>query len=775
MQLDDNNLESTTNNVTPPDDRPVQSVDESLSPEPEPERAEEEELVPFPDESDRTQEAEEAMIAEDASYPELSDEPERAEPAGDEVEMVEMPGNSLLESGEDTDGELLLPEPELAGPVIDETQPEPETIVEDEEEPVAVNSHVRIEPLPILVEEADDDEELPPVEKPQRKPTRHTRREARRLAKYAEIRREQYEEFNDLLDVLTRVDELPDETLNQVRDAIFHADHPFLLTLVGPFSAGKSSLINALLGETVLEVGPIPTTDHIAILRYGPTVQKTRTGETSTVFYPAPLLEGISLVDTPGLESVFEKHDQLTLRFLHRADIVLLVMLATQVLTASDLEFMRNLRQYGKRLIIVVNQIDVLEEEDRETVREFVEEQARLHLGFEPQIWLVSAKQAMKAFGGEVRDEIIWDQSGMADVEEYLEETLDDSERVRQKLETPLTVAKNATQNALDYVRTSQKALSEHRKTVDNINAQIEAAEASRRRQYDKLIEDINKEWTAAIEGGEEAINELFQFSRALSQSIGGMLELVGIGAFFRRFRKQTKAQEAFAEHQVRESLQRVPEITNRIGATLEGRDLEDIDGLVDYTREHMKQLPPNLQNKVIGKIQAPMSYDRKPLRDIRGDLDDIIKDASQFETTRIDRALRAMMVVAGVWELLIIILAVVVGTGEIDTGFNIAVTVLFFLVLALVGLALIPLRGQFLKMTYRRRMMALQSNYQEVLDRAARKQIEYGTQLRRDVVAPFTRMIETQADLNNTLKTDLEHHDQKITNIQHSLSALLG
>jgi predicted GTPase len=79
--------------------------------------------------------------------------------------------------------------------------------------------------------------------------------------------------------------------MEQVRDALFHTNHPFLMVMVGPFGSGKSSIINALLGSEVLDVGPIPTTDHIVILRRGTDVQRSRAGDVETVFHPSPLLE----------------------------------------------------------------------------------------------------------------------------------------------------------------------------------------------------------------------------------------------------------------------------------------------------------------------------------------------------------------------------------------------------------------------------------------------------------------------------------------------------
>lgn len=607
------------------------------------------------------------------------------------------------------------------------------------------------------------------------KRVRRPKREGRQLALYADIRREQYEELNKLLETLTRVDDLEPAYLEQMRDAVFHADHPFLLTLVGPFSSGKSSVINALLGQAVLEVGPVPTTDHIAILRYGPTLQKSRTGNVSTIFYPAELLQRLSLVDTPGLESVFKQHDEQTQKFLHRADIVFLVMIATQVLTANDLTFMQSLKEFGKRMVIVVNQVDVLEPEDREKLKSFVIEQSRIHLGIDPIIWLVSSRQALTAFApGEMRDEIIWDESGFADIEEYLDETLDDSQRVHQKLETPLNVARNGIRAALENVQKAQTALVEHRKTVENLNAQIEASERDRKRLLQKAITDIEAEWNDASKRGGDAIEELFQISRAVGQALAGFFEIIGLAAVMRRFKRRTQAQDAFVRHEVREVLERVPEINNKFGPALEGRDQEEIDQLVDYSRQQMQRLPETLQNKVIGKIQTPMTYDRKALRDIRNDLDDLLTKASYFETERIDRTLRGTIVMMAFWMFLTIIIAILLATGSVLSGNAGLLTIILVLVLAIIGLALLPLRGMMLKNTYQNRMDELLDRYKAILERAGRQQITYGTQLRHDVTSPFTRLITTQIEQTDAMKNELQAHEQTVVGLQQKLSGLL-
>ena len=111
--------------------------------------------------------------------------------------------------------------------------------------------------------------------------------ETRLLRDYEAIRREEYGLMTELVDLLPRIDGVRTEASRELRDAMFHADSPFLLVFAGPFSSGKSTIINALLGEKLLDVGPVPTTDRITIVRWGDAPQRMSTGnDVETVFYP---------------------------------------------------------------------------------------------------------------------------------------------------------------------------------------------------------------------------------------------------------------------------------------------------------------------------------------------------------------------------------------------------------------------------------------------------------------------------------------------------------
>lgn len=602
-----------------------------------------------------------------------------------------------------------------------------------------------------------------------------SRADSKLLAHYAKLRRQEHELLSKLIDTLEQVDNLPEDQMEQMRDALFHTDYPFMMMLVGPFSSGKSSFINAILGENILEVGAVPTTDHIHILRHGPQVQKAKTGDSTVVFHPNPLLESLSFVDTPGLESVFEKHDAITRKFLHRADLVLLVMVATRVLSASNLDFLQELKGYGKRSIIVVNQVDLLDEEDRQTVRNFVEEQSRLHLGFDPIIWMVSSKQAMEAQQEKPRDEILYDQSGFAEIEEYLAETLGDRERIKQKLETPLLIATNVLEKAATQVQENQVTLTEHRNTLKNIELQIDEAATHQRQTVENSLAEIDRQWSEAAMRGSEAIGELFQFSRAFRQIISGLLELIGIASLLRRIGGRTRAEAAFEKHNVAEALTKIPEMVDMLGARLEGRDVQDLDDIVQYTNKKIGELPSNLKDKVIGKVQAPMNYDRSFLRRVRTDLDNILNDARRFETKRLDRQLTNMLIVAAIWEIIVIALALAFGIPAAQSANSGALFAIFAVILlaALAGLGLLPLRGWLLERAYSKRMFDLKERYHTILNEALKEQLAYGIQLRKDTTAPFTRLIESQAKLTDELKNQIDSSERAIEDVQKGLAIL--
>ncbi|MFC7682106.1 dynamin family protein [Paenibacillus sp. GCM10028914] len=162
------------------------------------------------------------------------------------------------------------------------------------------------------------------------------------------------------------------------------------LAFCGHFSAGKSSMINALCGKKVLPSGPVPTSANVVTIRNGipkavihrPDGGLGETLNVSTEELAAYCKEGgeysaievwddISilgpngvLMDTPGVDSTDDGHRQATHSALHMADVVFYVMDYNHVQSESNLLFAKSLSDWGKPLYLIVNQIDKHRDEE---------------------------------------------------------------------------------------------------------------------------------------------------------------------------------------------------------------------------------------------------------------------------------------------------------------------------------------------------------------------------------------------------------------------------
>lgn len=149
----------------------------------------------------------------------------------------------------------------------------------------------------------------------------------------------------------------------------------FLVVVIGEFNAGKSTFINALLSDNLLQMGVTPTTEAIHLIRYAQTANRKPTLREDGIYewtHPNTGAPGVTLVDTPGTGSVFQKHEKTAKAFLHRSDLVIFVLSAKRALAETERLYLELARDYGKKIILVVNQIDLLGVPERQEVRRFV-------------------------------------------------------------------------------------------------------------------------------------------------------------------------------------------------------------------------------------------------------------------------------------------------------------------------------------------------------------------------------------------------------------------
>lgn len=195
----------------------------------------------------------------------------------------------------------------------------------------------------------------------------------------------------------------------------------FHLVVLGEFNHGKSTFVNALLGEPVLPTGITPTTaaiNHVvwserpsarAVLLDGDDIAiapaalgdwVTAAGARSKdvryveVGYPAELLRpNITLVDTPGVNDLNEQRAEVTYGYVPKADAVIFLLDAGQALKESEREFLasRVLERTRDRLIFVLGKVDLLSAKERDDVVHYVTEGLRPFVD-DPRVFPLSAK-----------------------------------------------------------------------------------------------------------------------------------------------------------------------------------------------------------------------------------------------------------------------------------------------------------------------------------------------------------------------------------------------
>jgi small GTP-binding protein len=274
---------------------------------------------------------------------------------------------------------------------------------------------------------------------------------------------------------------------SQLEPNFLNLESSFSVVIAGEFNAGKSTLINALLGQKLLESGSLPTTDCITIVASSDHADTTALplGVIWHAVPDVPILTDLTIIDTPGTNSTWLDHTERTLRLLPAADLILFVTSADRPFSESERDLLKGIQAYRKSIVVVLNKTDILEadggdhgKEAKQAVVDFVIERSSELLGARPIVIPLSARDALSAklMGkqNDVQRSNVWLRSQFEELESFLKDSLTTEAKLKSKLANPIGVVEGVLIECSKVLDGQSEELQSDIATLNVLRAQFE-------------------------------------------------------------------------------------------------------------------------------------------------------------------------------------------------------------------------------------------------------------------------------------------------------------
>lgn len=261
-----------------------------------------------------------------------------------------------------------------------------------------------------------------------------------------------------------------DEATQILRTRLTNLQAAALIVVVGEVKAGKSSLINALVSEDVCDVAPGPCTDGIRELVYGGERKVVSLGQfRERVFLPKEVLREVTMVDTPGTNSIIHNHEAITEKYIPQSDLVVFAFSASNPHTKSAWTLLTLIKkQWHRKMVFVLQQSDRASQRELTINREHVIQYARDRQVEHPIVFTVSAKRELDGIP----------ESGFAEFRNYLQNAIACGEVWRMKMEGSYQTLRSVMARLLSHLRLEKAAIEEERVFYQELIRKVEAYEA---------------------------------------------------------------------------------------------------------------------------------------------------------------------------------------------------------------------------------------------------------------------------------------------------------
>jgi len=555
----------------------------------------------------------------------------------------------------------------------------------------------------------------------------------------------------DLRTVLGKLDAASGD-LAELKSALRDLEGLFMLVVVGEYNAGKSTVLNALLGQAVMLEGVTPTTDRITILTYGEQAKESDEGGfLLRREAPLSLLREVAFVDTPGTNAVIKRHQELTERFVPRADLVLFVTSADRPFTESERAFLELIASWGKKIVIIVNKLDILEsEEDGRQVLEFVTVHAREALGLTPRVFGVSAKQAFRA--KQAGDEAGVEASGLRGLERFIAETLQGDERLKLKLLNPLGVARHVADVYQQVVRERLALLEGDRRTLEEVDRQLAQFGRDMHREFESYLARVRTALLEVERRGEVFFDDTVRLRKLLVLLDG------------------PRVRAAFEAQVIRGADRDIDQAVAEMVDWFIQRNLQ----LWEDVMAHLVERRQAAEERVIGEVGGRFQYDRQALLNAfnQSAKEVMASYNEEQEGRRLADSLQSAGVQTGLLQagglgLGAAVLAFLSGTAFDITGIAAGLTI------AGLGLLVLPRRRRQAKRELHQKMQALRDGLAESLSGQIDAELRRAHEKLTGAILPYTRFVRSELGRLEAAEEELLACQAALRDLKREVEAL--
>jgi len=550
--------------------------------------------------------------------------------------------------------------------------------------------------------------------------------------------------LNDLRVTLAQFNAHADD-LNNLRDSIQQLAELFLLVVVGEFNAGKSAFINALLGESLLEEGVTPTTTKINILKFGEQREVKALSETQQLIsLPTPLLSDISIVDTPGTNAIIRSHEEITTQFIPRSDLVLFITSVDRPFTESERAFLEKIRSWGKKVVFIINKIDILQNQAELTqIEDYVSQNVFNFIETSPEIFSISSRQALQA--KQDQPELL-ESSQFKALEEFIYQTLDEKSRLQLKLLNPLGVGLHLTNHYMGIATQRMDLLTEDFSMISNVESQLEIYQEDMKRDFNYRMADIENVLLEMEQRGVEFFDETFRLAR--------VIDLI----------RKDRIQRGFEDKVIADVPIQIEQKVQLLIDWLVDCDFQQWYSVYDHISEQIR----THKERIMGDIgPGKFHYEREHLMDSVGRQAQHVIDSydKESEAKEIARAAQEAVAASAVLEVgavgLGTLVAVLASTAAADiTG------ILLASLIAALGIFIIPARRKAAKTELHEKVIALRKDLVSTLRVQFGREIQRSLEKIQNIISPYTRFVRAEKGKLMETATGLE----KIKNELHRI-----